>query len=252
MSITPGDNFGAMGNAEPLGSRIAATKPDFRLPDGRPEVGNESRVLHRTMRTKLTPSQRSRIHLSPNLHIMLKITSSTFCVAFCLFIVSCERATPESYFDQAVLNTNLMHGFAGSGLRRKLESPSVKLSETGTGETVTMKRKEVIDNDITSLEANFEKVQNLSETDDTRDILRASIALYDYVLPVYKTEYQQLARLYDEGAPRKQIDSLAHGIETKYGPGFVTLSNRLTSEGKAFAKRHGIKVNWGVSAEPSP
>jgi hypothetical protein len=109
----------------------------------------------------------------------------------------------------------------------------------------------VIDNDITALETNFEKVKKLRETDDTRDILRASVALYEYVLPVYKTEYQQVARLYDEGGPRGQIDSLAQTIETKYGPGFAKLSDRLVAAGKPYAARHGIKVKWDVSTEPS-
>lgn len=161
-------------------------------------------------------------------------------------------ATPENYFDRAVLNCNLMHGFASSGLRRELESPSVKLSETGNGETIPMKRKEVIDNAIASLETNFEKVKKLKETDDARDILQASVALYEFVLPVYKTEYQQLARLYDEDAAREEIDSFARSIETKYRSDFEKLFDRLTAAGKPYAARHGIKVNWDVSTEPSP
>ena len=180
---------------------------------------------------------------------MTTITPRVFSFACCLLLVSCEMATPENCFDRVVLNCNIMHGFAGSGLRRQLESPSVKLG--ANGQTVPMARKEVIDNAITSLETNFEKVKKLKETDDTRDILRASVALYEYVLPVYKTEYQQLAKLYDEGAPREQIDSFAQAIETKYGPGFAKRFDQLTAAGKPYAERHGIKVNWDVSTEPS-
>jgi hypothetical protein len=187
-----------------------------------------------------------------SLQPLTKITLRFFSIVCCLLLVSCEMATPENYFDRAVLNCNIMHGFAGSGLQRQLESPSVKLSDNGNGQAVPMKRKEVIDNAIMSLETNFEKVKKLKETDDTRDILEASVALYEYVLPVYKAEYQQLAKLYDEGAPREQIDSLAQTIETKYGPGFAKLFDRLTAAGKPYAARHGIKVNWGVSTEPSP
>ena len=180
---------------------------------------------------------------------MTTITPRLFSFTCCLLLVSCEMATPENYFDRAVLNCNIMHGFAGSGLRRQLESPSVKLGKNG--QTVPMARKEVIDNAITSLETNFEKVKKLKETDDTRDILQASVALYEYVLPVYKTEYQQLAKLYDEVAPQEQIDALAQAIETKYGPGFAKLFDRLTAAGKPYAARYGIKVNWDVSTEPS-
>ncbi len=117
---------------------------------------------------------------------MTKFIPCLFSFGCCLILVACEPATPENYFDRAVLNTNLMHGFAGSALRRELESPSVKLSEAGKGETFSMKRKEVVDDKTASIETNFEKVKKLRETDDTRDILRASIALYEYVLPIYK------------------------------------------------------------------
>jgi hypothetical protein len=181
---------------------------------------------------------------------MTTITLRLFSFACCLLLVSCEMPTPENYFDRAVLNCNIMHGFAGSGLRRQLESPSVKLG--ANHQTVPMARKEVIDNTITSLETNFEKVKKLKETDDARDILRASVALYEYVLPIYKTEYQQLAKLYDERAPREQIDSLAQTIETKYRPGFAKLFDRLTAAGKPYAARHEIKVNWDLSTEPAP
>ena len=67
--------------------------------------------------------------------------------SFCL-LASCDTATPEKYFDLAVLNCNLMHGFAGPGLQRELEHPSVKLTNAATGESAPMKRKEVIDGKI--------------------------------------------------------------------------------------------------------
>ena len=114
-----------------------------------------------------------------------------------------------------------------------------------------MKRKEIIDNKTTSLETNFEKVKRLKQTDDTRERLEASVALYEYVLPVYKTEYQQLAKLYDEGAAREEIESLAASIETKYRTGFETLFDRLAAGGKPDAARHNIKVNWDVSTAPA-
>jgi hypothetical protein len=182
---------------------------------------------------------------------MTKITPRLCAIACSLLLASCDTATPENYFDRAVLNCNLMHGFASNGMRQKLKHPSVKLKEGGQRETVSMTRKETIDNDLTSIEANFAKVQKLKRTDDTRDLVEASIARHEYVLPVYKTEYQELARLYDDGAPREQIDALAQTIETKYGPGFATRFDHLTDVAKPYAARHGIKVNWGISTEPS-
>ena len=144
-----------------------------------------------------------------------------------------------------------MHGFAGRGLQRELESPSVKLTDSKTGASAPMQRKEIIDDKITSLETQIAKIRKLKETEDSRDILRASIALHEYALPVYRNEYEQLAKLYDEGATQEQIESLAMAIETKYRPGFKTLFDRLMAAGKPYAARHNIKVQWDVATEPS-
>jgi hypothetical protein len=182
---------------------------------------------------------------------MTKIVPLLFSMSACCLLASCDTATPQTYFEVAVLNCNLMHGFAGNGLERELESPSVKLSDAGNGATVPMKRKEIIDSKIQSLETYLERVKSLKQTDDTREMLEASVALYEYVLPVYKNEYQELARLYDEGALRERIDSLVSSIETKYHGGFATRFDGLTAAGKPYAERHHINVKWDISTEPS-
>ncbi len=168
----------------------------------------------------------------------------------CLFS-SCNLATPQNYFDRAVLNCNLMHGFAGRGMQQELESPSDKLADAKTGATVSMKRKEIIDEKVQSLETNLAKIKQLKETDDTREVLQASLALYNYVLPIYKTEYQELAKLYDEGAAPEKIEAMEQSLGAKYFVGFETLFDKLTAVAKPFAARHDIKVKWDVSTSPS-
>jgi hypothetical protein len=159
-------------------------------------------------------------------------------------LASCNTATPENYFEIAVLNCNLMHGFAGPDLLRELESPSIKLTNAATGESAPMKRKEVIDDKIRFLDENLTKLRKLPPTKDTAELLRASLALYEYVLPVYRNQYRQLAALYDAGAPAEQIQSLAQLISQKYGPKFETLFDGLIALGKPYAERHHIPVKW--------
>ena len=171
--------------------------------------------------------------------------------ACCCLFASCDDATPHDYFARAVLNCNLIHGFAGKGLQSQLDSPSVKLTDAKTGAFAPMKRKEVVDDKIASIEQSLAKVKKLKETDDTKDIVQASIALHEYVLPVYRNEYQQLAKLYDDGAAKAQIEALASAIATKYRAGFEALSERLTAAGKPYAARHDIKVVWDIQSSPS-
>ncbi len=163
---------------------------------------------------------------------------------FCFLLLSaCNTTTPEEYFDIAVLNINMLHRFANEGLSRELKSPSVKMSENNK-EPVPMKRSEVINMKIQFIEENFNRLEKLKETDDSKDIIQASLALYKFVLPVYKSEYTQLADLYDSGAQPGQIESLSGSIHDKYFRGFDELYKNLMSAGKIYAAKHDIKVKW--------
>lgn len=167
-----------------------------------------------------------------------------------MLLTACMPGSPEDYFDIAVLNFNLIHGFAGEGLQRELDAPTVKLVEGTTDKTVAMTRKEVIESKIQTIETNFEKVKQLKQTDETKEMLQSSIALYEYVLPVYKNEYRQLAQLYDEAASQEQIQSMQQQIEEKYSANFETLFNKLTAVAKPYASKNNIAVKWDVSTSP--
>lgn len=175
----------------------------------------------------------------------------TLLSAICVCVVpSCEKATPEQTFARAVINTNLMSGFAGSGMRYQLENPSVKL--TPSGGTSPMTRKEWVDSQIRSIDESYQKTRKLVEDDDNRDMLQASIALYNYVLPVYRDEYTQLAGLYDRGAGKAELEVVYKAIADRYLEGYRARSAALNAAGKPFAERHGIRVKWDIQTSPSP
>lgn len=114
-----------------------------------------------------------------------------------------------------------------------------------------MTRKEVVEDKIAFVEESLAKVRKLRETDDNREIVQASLALHEYVLPVYRDDYLRLAKLYDDGAPKSEIAQLSAAIIAKHGAPFATLSDRLTTAGKAYASRHDIKVQWDIRTSPS-
>lgn len=173
------------------------------------------------------------------------------CATIASLLPSCHDS-PKTCFDQAVLNCNMLHGFAGRGMEQQLESPSVKLAPSQPGGTAPMTRKEVVDGKIAFVEESLAKVKKLRQTDDTRGIIEASIALQEYVLGVYRDDYQQLAKLYDTGAPPAEIAQLAAAVAMKHGPRYQTLSDQLTTAGKTYAAKHNIKVIWDVQTSPPP
>jgi hypothetical protein len=94
------------------------------------------------------------------------------------------------------------------------------------------------------VEGNLSKIKALPDSEETRDMVQTSIKLHEFVLPGYKTEYRQLAKLFDEGGSQPDRVSTAHEIDTKYLTGYQALFNRLVELGKAYAAKHHIKVEW--------
>lgn len=173
----------------------------------------------------------------------MKKYSALLLVFYCsIFLGSCDTATPQKYFDVAVLNSNRIVGFAGTMLSRELETTSVKADEKG--QTVPMKRQEVIDNHIQFAEEMLDKLNGFGNNEDAAAIVSSSKALYSFILPVYKKEYTALAKLYDESAPKEKITALDAQIKEQYAPKFEALYNDLISKGKLYAAKHNIKVNW--------
>jgi len=172
-------------------------------------------------------------------------TVAILCFYLLLLCMGCNSVTPEKCFDIAVLNSNMLVGFANEGQIRELESPSVKMSENGNG-TVAMSRSDLVQAKVDFVEGNLKKLKGLKETEDQKEMVQASLALHDYILPVYKTEYQQLAKLYDEGSSKESIQLQSQAIHDRYAFKFDDLYNKLIGIGKSFAERHNIKVNWGM------
>ena len=174
----------------------------------------------------------------------LRFRSAVIALVVGSFLSSCNNATPENYFDEAVLNVNQITPFGGRAALDSLAHPSVKLVPGTKDQTTPMTRKEIVENQIQRVEGNLTKIKALPDNEETRDMVQTSIKLHELVLPVYKTEYRDLAKLYDEGGSQQDRLAKAQEIDTKYLADYKTLFNRLVELGKAYATKHHIKVEW--------
>src|ERR1700758_5480859 len=161
-----------------------------------------------------------------------------------LLLTSCNNATPKNYFDEAVLNVNLITPFGGQAALQSLAHPSVKLVPGTKDQTTPMTRKEIVEDQIQRVEGNLTKIKALPDSEETREMVQTSIKLHEFVLPVYRTEYRELAKLYDEGGSQQERVAKAQEIDNKYSRSYQTLFNRLIELGKAYAAKHNIKVEW--------
>ena len=162
-----------------------------------------------------------------------------------LGLYSCAPASPEKNFDVAVLNSNVLVGFAGEGMWRELQSPSMKMGKS-KDEVLAMQRQEVVDAKIKFAEENLSKLNGLVPTGDAKEIIQTSVALHQYILPVYRNEYTALAKQLDGGASPAAVEKQAQQIHDKYFAGFETLYRQLIANGKRYAQQHNIAVNWAM------
>ncbi len=167
----------------------------------------------------------------------------------CCLLFSCSSSGPQEYFSQASLNANLLYGFAGRGMQQQLASPSEKLVDEKTLATAPMKRAEVLQAKLDAVESAYKKIKALKTNEEAKEMLNASRALFEFVLPVYRKEYKELADLYDNNAGADKISAMETSISEKYEARFLELYNALGTAGKAYAARHGIKV---MEVNPSP
>ena len=173
-----------------------------------------------------------------------RFRSAFIALALGSLLSSCNNATPENYFDEAVLNVNLITPFGGQTALYSLAHPSVKLVPGTKDQTTPMTRKEIVDDQIQRVEGNLTKIKALPDSEETRDMVQTSMKLHEFVLPIYRTEYRELAKLYDENGSQQERVAKAREIDTKYSAGYQALFNRLVELGKAYAAKHHIKVEW--------
>ncbi|RZJ58332.1 MAG: hypothetical protein EOO45_26815 [Flavobacterium sp.] len=165
-----------------------------------------------------------------------------FMIFYCsVFFISCT-ATPEKYFDVAVLNSNMLVGFANKSLSREMEMPTARMS--ADGEILAMSRKAVIEDKIVFSKKVLSDIKGLPNSSDAVDITTSALKLYEFVIPVYEGEYMKLAEMYDSSAAAEEIRSFDDRLKDKYSGPFQLLYNDLIGKGKLYAARHKIKVNW--------
>ncbi|OKS87440.1 hypothetical protein [Mucilaginibacter polytrichastri] len=179
---------------------------------------------------------------------ILKSLSGKFYVALFLvisvFFQSCSEPA-EKFFDVALLNTNTIVDFGTPILAKHIndeatEYPNIPSSKKKGNEALTN-----VQNNVLYMEKALKDVKALSANDEKRKVIKAqSIALYEYVIPVYKKEYTAYAKLCDAKAPQAQKDELINLIRQKYNAGFEKQYAALVSNGKAFAKDNNIDVHW--------
>lgn len=168
-------------------------------------------------------------------------------VAFVLLLtVSCQSASPGEFFDQAVLNSNLIHDFEPRHFGKSLEQYTVVYPNHPENNPKGDEAQQVVNNKILSIEAALKKIKDLNAGDDDQKAIKENaIALFETALPVYKNEYMQYAKLCDAKSTSPGKEALLAKVEKDDLPKVDALMGSLYEKGKAYAEKHDINVKWG-------
>ena len=176
-------------------------------------------------------------------------TLTQYCALALLVILSWSMQSctepADKFFATAILNTNTISDFATPTLAKHIEAETKEFPDIPSSKKNGDEAGKMIQNNILYMEKSLSDIKALSaNSDDRKAIKEKSIALYEFVIPVYKNEYTNYAKLCDSKADEVQKEALAKAIEQKYGPTFEKMYTDLMETGKTFATENKLNVDW--------
>lgn len=182
---------------------------------------------------------------------MKKITKSfihfcaiAFLIIFSVSMQSCSEPA-DQFFATAVLNTNSINDFATPILAKHINDETTEFPDIPSSKKNGDEAGKMVQNNILYMEKSLKDIKALNaNSDDRKAIKDKSIALYEFVIPVYKNEYIKYAQLCDTKADQTKKDELSNAIEQKYGAQFEKKYAELLETGKIFAKKNNLNVDF--------
>lgn len=163
-----------------------------------------------------------------------------------LSFFACQSSSPDKFFGQVVLNTNLIADFDPATFGKRLEEETVEFPDVPSSKKNGNEAQEIVRIKIMSVEKAINDIKNLHVSDeDAKALQEQSVKLFEAVLPVYKNEYTAYAKLCDEKGPQEEKNVLLEKIERENLPAINSLFDSVYDLGKKYAEKHQLNVNWG-------
>lgn len=166
---------------------------------------------------------------------------------FVILLQSCSVDTPESYFGKAVLNVNQYIDLGSKDFQRMVETQSVNsLYVQVDGEFIMSDNfeKHIKTYKIFTLDADIEKVKSLKVTEDTKEMISASLDVLNFVKSKYETDYIEIAKLLDQKAEKTVINTAIRKFEEENLEKFIAKIDALHKLAIPYAKANGIEVSF--------
>lgn len=162
----------------------------------------------------------------------------------CLSLQSCTEPA-DKFFETAILNTNIIADFASPKLAKYISDEAAEIPNIPSSKKNGDEAGKVVQNKILFIDSALNNIKGLNAGSDDRKVIQEkSIALFEFVIPIYKNEYAKYAVLCDSKADPAEKEALADAIDKKYGATFEAMYLELMDAGKVFAEENNLNVDW--------
>jgi len=158
---------------------------------------------------------------------------------------SCSSDKPEDYFAKTTLNVNKYSNMGSADFQQIIEIQSVNAMYAEVdGEFVPTNSYEahVKTLKVYEIEKDIEKIKNLRATEDTKEMINASLEVFNFVKSKYETDYVKIAKLMDDKVDQNKTDLAIRDFENQNLQELNEKINALHDIAIPYAKNNGMDV----------
>ncbi len=168
-------------------------------------------------------------------------------VVFIMF-ASCQKETPQKVVEKTVLKANLLIANYGIGyfeqLKELQKNEYLKYYDNDGEEYAATYSQYLHKVTIPDLERSLRDIQNLEENEDSKELINASIELFEFCIDFYKKDYAEIAYMYDEGKSQQEINQLIKEFKAKSLEEFEEKNLELDEAAKKYAEKKGVSLKF--------
>ena len=154
--------------------------------------------------------------------------------------------TPEEYFDRTTLNTNKFSDFGYyyfKTIQEEKKGNQLFYYENNQ-QIVAQKYTDFVQKfTLPDINKDIEKIKNLKETDETKEMIQRSLDVFTFVKSVYETDYIKIAKMLDENQSEDNIQKAIEELGNKKDKILEEKMTKLKEVSLPYAQKNGIKVS---------
>lgn len=179
---------------------------------------------------------------------MKRVNNILEVIVVCILFMGCQKETPQKVVEKTVLKANLLTANYGTGYFKELKelqkNEYLKYYDNDGEEYAATYFQYLHRVTIPNLERSLRDIQNLEINEDSKELISASIELFEFCIDFYKKDYAEIAYMYDEGKTQQEINMLINEFKARSLEEFKEKKLELDEAAKIYAEKKGVKLKF--------